>query len=137
MYLFAGTKVKYKGDFYRPIGGLDDDVVKLYPLGLGVYDDFEVQFNEIEMIFATRIWVSIRGCEAIWEGFDGDKVKLNVRPSNDVNILEAKQVERGVFKAKLPKSEIKRMYEERYELGEFPFPDNLERIQEIDLNEIL
>ena len=137
MFLFAGTKVKYKGDFYRPIGGLEDNIVKLYPLGLGIYDDFEVQSKDIEMIFKTRIWVEIRGCEAIWEGFDGAYVKLNVRPSNDVNILEAKEVERGVYMAKLPKIEITRMWEERYELGDFPFPENLERIQEIDLKEIL
>ncbi len=43
----------------------------------------------------------------------------------------------GVYKAKLPKSEITRMWEERYELGDFPFPENLERIMEIDLKDVL
>jgi hypothetical protein len=64
-------------------------------------------------------------------------VILGVRPSIDVEILEAKEVERGVFESKLPKSEITSMWEERVQLGDFPFPDNLEKIKELDLKEIL
>jgi hypothetical protein len=138
MTLFTGKKVKYNGNFYRPIGSLNDDKVRIGPLRVCKENEvFWVEKSDLEMIFMTRIWVAIRNCNAIYNGFENDLVILGVRPSIDVEILEAKEVERGVFESKLPKSEITRMWEERYQLGDFPFPDNLEKIKELDLKEIL
>jgi hypothetical protein len=138
MTLFTGIKVKYNGSFYRPIGSLNDDKVRIGPLRVCKENEvFWVDKSDLEMIFKTRIWVAIRNCNAIYNGFENDLVILGVRPSIDVEILEAKEVERGVFESKLPKSEITRIWEERYQLGDFPFPDNLEKIKELDLKEIL
>jgi hypothetical protein len=138
MILYSGDKVLYKGNYYRTISSLNEDRVSLCPLRICSENEvFWVDKSDLEMIFMTQIWVAIRGCNAIYNGFENDLVILGVRPSIDVEILEAKEVERGVFESKLPKSEITRMWEERYQLGDFPFPDNLEKIKELDLKEIL
>jgi hypothetical protein len=103
-----------------------------YPLQI-----FKITHSKfIEGFFNVRIWVEIRGCSALWKGFIGDKVRLDVHPKDELN-LEAKQVDRGVFESFLPKSEITKMWEERYALSDLPFPEGLEKIKEIELSEVL
>lgn len=137
MMYFNGNYAKYNDTFYS-FSSLEEEKCILRPDRICTHEErLIVKIIDLEMIFKSRIWVKIRGCNAIFEGFEGDLVKLGVRPSNDVEILEAKEVDRGVFESKLPKSEITRMWEERYQLGDFPFPENLETIKELDLKEIL
>lgn len=69
-------------------------------------------------------------------GCKDDIVYLDVRPSEDVNILNAKEVDRGVFHAQVNKEEIKKMWEERLPVNNFPFPNDLEKIVILNLNDL-
>ncbi|MFO0358661.1 MAG: hypothetical protein ACK50A_17025 [Sphingobacteriaceae bacterium] len=80
-------------------------------------------------------WVKVRDCIALFEGKCNGKVILNVKPSLDVDILNAKEIDRGVFEARVDISEIERIWEERKPYLDFPFPENFDKEIEISLDD--
>lgn len=92
-----------------------------------------LSIKELDCVYRARIWVNIRGCEALYNGIVDGYVLLDVRPSNDVEVLEAKQVDRDVYHARLPISEIESMWEERMPFLDFPYPDGLPTREEIEI----
>ncbi len=84
---------------------------------------------------ATR-WVKAKGCSAIFESKHDGKVILNVRPSEDVNVLKAKEVDRGVYEAQIEFSEIEKVWEERKPYLDFPFPEGYERLIELTVDDL-
>jgi len=120
----------YKSQKYRI--DFRDEKVNLYSLDKKKYEDI-INFlrKDLTNAYKTRRWVKIRGCEAFFNGVVDGFVLLDVRPSKDVEILEAKEVERGVYHSKLPVSEIESMWEERMSFLDFPFPVGLSVKEEV------
>jgi hypothetical protein len=120
--------LKYSLDF-------KDDTVNLYSLNPEDYPNIINLLIKSDLMnaYKKRVWVKIRGCEALYNGIIDGAVLLDVRPSSDVNILEAKEVDRGVFHAKLPIAEIENMWEERMPYLDYPFPENMPTKVEIEI----
>lgn len=134
--LFSGTYIQYKNNFYIGRMIIPKKEFAIHNPGFGSTPFVKnILFSDIEKIFNVRVWVDIRGCSAIWKGFQDKDVRLGVHPKDSVK-LESKQIERGVFESLLPKKEITRMWEERYEWGDLSFPNGLDRVKEIDLKEV-
>ncbi len=123
----------YKGVKYSL--GFTEDYVNLYSLDDSLYPSIFnlLKRHDLPNAYQTRIWVKIRGCEALYNGIVDGFVLLDVRPSNDVEVLEAKQVDRGVYHAKLPVSEIESMWEERMPYQNYNYPEGLPTIDEIEI----
>jgi hypothetical protein len=96
----------------------------------------EIFKSEIKEAYRAQTWVKIRGCNAIFENLDKGQVELNVRPSNDVNILGAKEIDRGIYWAKLPIEEVELVWEERKPYLDFPFPEGYEKNLELDISDL-
>ena len=126
----------YKGDkYYIEVFETKAD---LYSLNEAQYPSIKgINIKELDCVYRARTWVRIRGCEALYNGILDGYVLLDVRPSNDVEILEAKQVDRGIYHARLPVSEIESICEERMPFLDFPFPNGLNELEELDKNEFL
>jgi hypothetical protein len=126
------VKTFYNNNLYRV--GLRGEFANLYSLNIDLYSNiYELKRNQITNAYDTRIWVRIRGCEALYNGIVDGCVLLDVRPSIDVEILEAKEVDRGVYHARLPISEIESMWEERMSFLDFPFPENFPTRVELEI----
>jgi hypothetical protein len=122
----------YKNQKYRI--GFSDDKVNLYSLDKNKYQDIiNLPRKNLTNAYETRTCVKIRGCEALYNGLIDGFVLLDVRPSMDVEKLGAKQVDRGVYHARLPISEIESMWEERMSFLDFPFPEDLSSREELDI----
>lgn len=115
--------------------GFRENFVNLYSLEPNSYPDIlsKTKRESLTNVYKTRVWVKIRGCEALYNGIVDGFVLLDVRPSNDVEVLEAKQVDRDVYHAKLPVSEIESMWEERMPYQNYPYPEGLPTIEEIEI----
>jgi hypothetical protein len=115
--------------------GFTENYVNLYSLDDSLYPSIFnlLKRSDLPNAYQTRIWVKIRGCEALYNGIVDGYVLLDVRPSNDVEILEAKMVERDVYHARLPVSEIESMWEERMPYLDYPFPEGLPTKEEIEI----
>jgi hypothetical protein len=123
----------YQEKKYR-IGYDENDNCNLYSLNNELYPNlFGIKQSQLKNAYHTRIWVCIRGCEALYNGVIDGLVKLDVRPSIDVEILEANEVDRGVYHAQLPVSEIESMWEERMPYLDFPFPEGLATREELEI----
>jgi hypothetical protein len=131
--------MKWRGsDTYITIKKVEYRLLSFYDKLVIVCDfdginSFEFEKNQIEGIYRTRNWIKIRGCEALYKGISEGYVQLDVRPSIDVEILEAKEVDRGVYHAQLPVSEIESMWEERMPYLDFPFPEGLATREELEI----
>jgi hypothetical protein len=113
---------------------LDENAANLFSYNLEIYPSIRgISIHEIDCAYKVKIWVKIRGCEALYNGMVNGFVLLDVRPSKDVEILEAKQVDRNVYHACLPISEIESMWEERIPFLDFPFPAGLSSIEVLDI----
>lgn len=114
----------YKGNKYYI--EVYENKVDLYSINSNLYPNLKnINIKEVDYAYTERIWVKIRDCEALFNGIDDGFVLLDVRPSADVDILGAEEVDRGVFHAKLPITEIQEMWEERLPFLDFPFPKNV------------
>jgi hypothetical protein len=123
----------YNKQRYR-IGFDGEDTINLYSIDKNKYPNIlGLSKNDLTIAYETRTWVRIRGCEALYNGIVDGYVLLDVRPSNDVEILEAKMVERDVYHARLPVSEIESMWEERIPFLDFPYPDGLPTREELEI----
>ncbi|MCY7363058.1 MAG: hypothetical protein LH629_13490 [Ignavibacteria bacterium] len=117
--------------------GSKNGMYNLYSLNKENYPDvLNLHKSDLKIVYKTNIWVEVRGCNALFMGCKDCIVYLDVRPSEDVDILNAKEVDRGVFHAQVDKDEVKKMWEERLPYNDFPFPDNLEKIVILDLNDL-
>ena len=93
--------------------------------------------SEIDWAYDSRLWVQARGCNALFEGFTEEgKMRLNVRPSADVDILGAVQVDRGIYNVELPLDEVERVWEERMPYLDFKFPEGLPTVAELDISDL-
>jgi hypothetical protein len=90
-----------------------------------------IEKKDIEYAYRAVKWIKAKDCTALFERFKDGKVILNVRPSEDVNVLQAKQVDRGVYHAEISIDQIQRIWEEREPYLDFPFPEGLDK--EVDL----
>jgi hypothetical protein len=123
----------YNEKKYR-IGFDDENTINLYSLDKNKYPNIlGLSKDNLTNAYTKRTWVNIRGCEALYNGIVDGYVLLDVRPSNDVEILEAKMVDRDVYHARLPVSEIESMWEERMPFLDFPFPNDLPKREEIEI----
>lgn len=108
----------------------------LYSINVAQYPNIKgINIKELDCVYRARTWVRIRGCEALYNGILDGYVLLDVRPSKDVEILEAKQVDRDIYHARLPVSEIESIWEERMPFLDFPFPEGLEKEVELNIND--
>ncbi|MCL9807754.1 hypothetical protein [Flavobacterium luminosum] len=122
----------YKGKKYSL--ELDEGKANLFSYNLEMYPSIRgLNTEEIDYAYKTRKWVKIRGYEALYNGINEGFVLLDVRPSIDVGILEAKQVDRDTYHARLPISEIESMWEERMPFLNFPFPEGLPLRQDLEI----
>ena len=93
--------------------------------------------KESYLVYKSRIWVQARGCNAVFEGITEEgKMRLNVRPSADVDILGAVQVDRGIYNVELPLDEVERVWEERMPYLDFKFPEVLPTVTELDVSDL-
>lgn len=120
---------------YRLGFNSDDKTSDLYSLDEKSYPSIRrISIEEIKFAYYIRTWLVCKGCHTIWEGNTKEGFLLGVRPSNDVDILGAKEVDRGVYMVEVDKNLIEGIYEERIPLEQFIFPPNLETREEIPLS---
>jgi hypothetical protein len=93
-----------------------------------------IDIEKVKLAYYVRTWLRCKGCDTIWEGNVKDLYLLGVRPSKDVDILGAKEVDRGVYMVEVDKSLIEGISEERIPLEGYTFPSNLETREEIPLS---
>ena len=96
----------------------------------------KISRSEIKEAYRCQTWVKVRGCNAIFENLDNGQVELNVRPSIDVNVLGAKEIDRGIYLAKLPIEEVEELWEERKPYLDFTFPVGYEKNLELDISDL-
>lgn len=114
--------------------GFKDENVNLYSLNENKYPNIlNKRRSDLTNAYQTKVWVKIRNCEALYNGISEGYVQLDVRPSIDVEILEAKEVDRGVYHARLSISEIESIWEERLPYLDFPFPEGLATREELEI----
>ena len=88
-------------------------------------------------VYRSRIWVQARGCNTLFENITKDgKMRLNVRPSEDVDILGAVQVDRGIYNVELSLDEVERVWEERMPYLDFKYPEGLPTVAELDVSDL-
>ncbi|HLP12190.1 MAG TPA: hypothetical protein VK177_09690 [Flavobacteriales bacterium] len=125
----------WKGIRYRLY--LEGECADLYSIDKERYKDIiGLKRDEIENAFRTIVWVNARGCKAIYAGKKGSKIKLNVKPSDDVITLNAVEIDRGVFEAEIPISEVEQIWEERNPYLNFQYPNNFDRIQSLNIDDL-
>jgi len=96
-----------------------------------------IKSSEIDWVYDSRIWVKARGCNALFEGMTEEgKMCLNVCPSEDVDILGAVQVDRGIYNVELPLEEVERVWEERMPYLDFKYPEGLPTVAELDVSDL-
>ena len=64
------------------------------------------------------------------------KMILNVFPSEDINILGAVEVERGMYDVELPLEEVERVWEERMPYLDFKYPEGLPTVADLDVSDL-
>ena len=64
-------------------------------------------------------------------------VCLDVRPSSDVETLNAREVDRGIYHADLPIKEIEEIWEERLPYLDFPFLNNTTRKIVLNISDLI
>lgn len=122
---------------YKYSIGFKGSKVDLYSLNQKVYPDLlNLDKTALKNAYQVRIWIRVRGCEALYLGVENGLIKLDVRPSKDVETLGAKEVDRGIYYAEVPVSEVERIWEERMPYLDFPFPEGLEKEKELDLKDL-
>ena len=88
-------------------------------------------------VYRSRIWVHVRGCNTLFENITKEgKMLLNVRPSEDVDILGAVQVDRGIYNVELPLEEVERVWEERMPYLDFKYPKGLPTVADLDVSDL-
>jgi hypothetical protein len=133
------TIALYLYEYYRL--GSKDNLYNLYSLELD-NNFYPIKIikgvEKKEITGAYRAWTCIRarGCDAVYKGKHNGKIVLDVRPSEDVTVLEAKQVDRGVYEAEVEITEIERIWEERKPYLDFPFPEGVSTEIELNLDDL-
>ena len=118
--------------------GFRGDLVDLYSLNPGKYNDvIGIDKSSLKNAYTKRVWVRVRNCSALYLGVSEGNILLDVRPSKDVEILGAKEVDRGVYHAEIPIIEVEKIWEERSQYLDFPFPENLEKNVELNIEDLL
>ena len=126
----------YQGRRYRLY--LENDIVTLYSLNIDEYPDIpNLRKSEVTNAYRTKVWIRVRGCDAIYSGVKNGLIILDVRPGEDVYILNAKEIDRGIFRAEIPVEEIEKAWEERRPYLDFQFPLNLKPEVKIDIDKFL
>ncbi|PBQ32473.1 hypothetical protein CNR22_12055 [Sphingobacteriaceae bacterium] len=95
-------------------------------------NSIELQRGLLKYAYQTRKWASVKGCDAIVKEEENEVMILTVRPSEDVKILEAVEVEKGMYEAKINKYDIELLWEERYPLHGYLFPEDLKKTEKLD-----
>jgi hypothetical protein len=116
---------------------LDSDIYGIISLNEPNLLIKRIHKSDIKEVYKCQTWVKIRGCKTILENFNNGEVELNVRPSNDVYVLGAKEIDKGVFWVKLPISEVEEVWEERIPYLEFKFPLELERKIDLKVSDLI
>lgn len=131
-----GTYAIYKENLYRLGFNSADSSLNLYSTNNSP-DFISINNSEVKYAFQVRVWMKYKGCDMVLtNGVKKDYYNLNVRPSEDVNIVGAKEVDRGVYNVELHKSLIEKAWEERIPLYGFEFPAEIEKYKEISLEEL-
>jgi hypothetical protein len=131
----SGLYAIYENEEYSFVFNSDDKTSNLYSLDEKSYPSIKrINIEEIKIAYNVRTWMVCKGCHAVWEGNTKEGFLLGVRPSKDVDILGAKEVDRGVYMAEVDKGLIEGIYEERFPQISYAFPSDLELKKEIPLS---
>lgn len=134
-YRNSDTYAIYKNIVYRL--GLNNDGID-FLIGINESNTPVIKINrsDIKVAYITRVWIKVKGCKTILLRKQGEYFYVSVKPSDDIKILGAKEVDRGVFEVIVNKREIEQIWEARSPLNGFEFPKGMNTIEEIDLKTI-
>ncbi len=97
----------------------------------------EAEAKAKHSVYRSRIWVQARGCNTLFQCITKEgKMILNVFPSDDIYILGAVEVDRGMYDVELPLEEVERVWEERMPYLDFKYPEGLPTVAELDISDL-
>lgn len=91
------------------------------------YSNITLLMREINFAYRTIVRVNVKGCDATLKELIGENAKIWIPPGNPcIEILNAHLInEGGWYEALVTKNEISNIWEERYPVDGYAFPDDL------------
>jgi hypothetical protein len=135
------NNIAYYNNVAYSFGKEDQEVYNLCSLELN--KDFTpikivkgVKKQDIKGAYKSKTWVKVKGCTTLYERKKGDLITLGVRPSEDIDVLGAKEVDRGVWEVVVDRREIESVWEEREPYLDFPFPEDIDRVVPLNVEDL-